>query len=406
SATSAEEPHDAAARAQARLAAAERRFRNLVEQIPAVTCMAVLGEGENEVYVSPHVEQLLGWSQEEWLADPFLWYWRLHPDDRQLWNDEFTRGVRTGGPFKAECRFIARDGRTVWVHGEARILKDEQGRPQYLQGIAFDITESKKAQAMLLESSVQEARHDEEKLIARRVQTSILPKRTRLPGLEIAASMEPAEEVGGDFYDVHPTFDGPGGWLVMGDVSGHGLDAGMVMMMAQSALAGLVRARPASGPGAIHSLLNSVVYENVSRRLGSDHYVTLCLLKYRPDGEVVFAGAHEHILVRRAASGAVERIETPGVWLGLRDEVTRLTVESTLTLEAGDLLVLFSDGIIEARNAKNEMYDMDRLAARLRDAPDLTPSAVRDHILVDIAAWKTRTEDDISLLVARFEPEA
>jgi len=93
-----------------RLKAAEARFVTLVEQIPAVTFMAVLGEGENDVYVSPHVEQMLGYTQEEWLSDPFLWYYRLHPDDRPLWNAEFTRGVRTGGPFRAEGRFIARQG--------------------------------------------------------------------------------------------------------------------------------------------------------------------------------------------------------------------------------------------------------------------------------------------------------
>ena len=92
-----------------RLKAAESRFVTLVEQIPAVTFMAALGEGDNEVYVSPHIEQMLGYSQEQWLSDPFLWYTRLHPDDRVLWNDEFADGCRRGGPFRAECRFLARD---------------------------------------------------------------------------------------------------------------------------------------------------------------------------------------------------------------------------------------------------------------------------------------------------------
>src|SRR5262249_18450832 len=84
------------ARAEERLRAAEERFRTLVEQIPAVTFMAVLGEGKNEVYVSPHIETMLGFTQEEWLENPFLWYRQLHPDDRALWNEEFSRGCRTG----------------------------------------------------------------------------------------------------------------------------------------------------------------------------------------------------------------------------------------------------------------------------------------------------------------------
>jgi PAS domain S-box-containing protein len=139
---------------EARIRAAELRYRTLVEQIPAVTFMAVLGEGENEIYVSPHIQTLLGFSQQEWLEDPFLWYRQLHPEDRALWIAEFSRGSRTGGPFRAECRFLARDGRIVWVRGEARMVKDERGRPLFLQGIAFDITESKRAEQILVARAV------------------------------------------------------------------------------------------------------------------------------------------------------------------------------------------------------------------------------------------------------------
>lgn len=138
----------------ARLRAAELRYRTLVEQIPAVTFMAVLGEGENEVYVSPHIEVLLGFTQKEWLENPILWYTQLHPDDREMWLAEFARGCHTGGPFRAECRLIARDGRIVWVRGEARLIKDELGRPLFLQGVAFDITESKRAQERVLRQAV------------------------------------------------------------------------------------------------------------------------------------------------------------------------------------------------------------------------------------------------------------
>jgi PAS domain S-box-containing protein len=141
-------------RPEDRLRAAEARYRSLVEQIPAVTFMAVLGEGANEVYVSPHIEALLGFTQQEWLENPFLWYAQLHPDDRALWNDEFARGCRTGGPFHAECRFLARDGRVVWVRGDARVVLDDAGRPLFLQGVAFDITESKRAERLVLREAV------------------------------------------------------------------------------------------------------------------------------------------------------------------------------------------------------------------------------------------------------------
>jgi PAS domain S-box-containing protein len=139
---------------EAKLRTAELRYRTLVEQIPAVTFMAVLGEGDNEIYISPHIEALLGFTQTEWLENPFLWYTQLHPDDRDIWHREFARGCRTGGPFRAECRFIARDGRIVWVHGEARVVRDDVGRPLFLQGVAFDISEAKRAEAWVLHEAV------------------------------------------------------------------------------------------------------------------------------------------------------------------------------------------------------------------------------------------------------------
>jgi PAS domain S-box-containing protein len=137
------------------LAIAEARYRALVEQIPAVTFMASLEGGLSDVYVSPQIEALLGFSQEEWMSDPVLWFRQLHPDDRELWNREFSRGCATGGPFRAECRFMTKTGGEVWVHGEARLIPDESGRPVLLQGVAFDITESKRAEE-IVKSSLRE----------------------------------------------------------------------------------------------------------------------------------------------------------------------------------------------------------------------------------------------------------
>jgi PAS domain S-box-containing protein len=134
---------------------AEARYRSLVEQIPAVTFMAALDEDVQEFYVSPQIEALLGFSQEEWLSNPFLWFRQLHPDDRERCHLEFARGCRTGGPFRAEFRALTRDGRIVWVRGEARVVRDDRGQPLFIQGIAYDITESKRAEEAVRASSEQ-----------------------------------------------------------------------------------------------------------------------------------------------------------------------------------------------------------------------------------------------------------
>ncbi len=162
-----------------RLRHSEVRYRTLVEQIPAITFMASLREelGENEIYVSPHIETMLGFTQAEWLGDPFLWYRQLHPDDRQRWGGEFARTCASGVGFSSEYRFISRDQREVWVHGEARVIRDKDGRPLFLQGIAFDITESKRAERALRRS----AEELEEKVRERTVALEEATARARPP---------------------------------------------------------------------------------------------------------------------------------------------------------------------------------------------------------------------------------
>lgn len=385
---------------EARLRVAEQRFRTLIEQIPAVAFMAVLGEGKNEIYVSPHIEAMLGYSQKEWLEDPFLWYSRLHPDDRVLWNDEFTRGCQHGGPFRAECRFLARDGRVVWVHGEARIIKDDLGRPMLLQGVAFDITENKRAHDVLLQQAVTAAKEQEELAIAQRVQTSILPRKFAVPGLEIAAKMIPASDVGGDYYDVLPVEDGC--WIAIGDVSGHGLSAGLVMLMLQSSLLTTVLARPTAAPSEILSLVNLALVHNIRGRLGTKDHVTLSLLRYTVDGRVVFAGAHEEMLLLRRRSGAPEIIATPGTWLGARKDVGRFFVDSELQLEDGDLLVLYTDGVTEAKNDAGKMFDLERLVATVEAVKHKPTLLVRDNVLQAVRKFMAKQQDDITLLVVRY----
>ncbi|HEX7277150.1 MAG TPA: ATP-binding protein [Acidimicrobiales bacterium] len=129
------------------------RFRSLVEQVPAVVFSAALGDADNEIYVSPHIESVLGFTQKEWLTNPLLWYSQLHPDDHDVVIDAFTRGVQTGGPFRAEVRFFSRRGEEVWILGEARLIRDDAGRLAYFQGVGFDITPTKRAQAMMAEAA-------------------------------------------------------------------------------------------------------------------------------------------------------------------------------------------------------------------------------------------------------------
>jgi PAS domain S-box-containing protein len=127
----------------------EARFRTLVENIPAVTFFAPLDDSAPELYISPQIEDLLGFTQKEWVEDPVLWHRQLHPDDRERWNRHFAPTCASGQPFRAVYRFLAKDGRVVWVHGSASLVRDAEGRPLFLQGVAFDVTPVKDAEEKL-----------------------------------------------------------------------------------------------------------------------------------------------------------------------------------------------------------------------------------------------------------------
>ena len=121
----------------------------MVEQIPAVVFMAYLDRGIGEAYVSPQIEKTLGFSQSEWLEDPVRWYQQIHPDDKQRWSVEAAQMFLSGQPLRSAYRVISRDRRVIWFHCEAKMIRREDGRPWFIHGVAFDITELKRTEAAL-----------------------------------------------------------------------------------------------------------------------------------------------------------------------------------------------------------------------------------------------------------------
>jgi PAS domain S-box-containing protein len=123
----------------------------LLDQIPAVVFMAYLDEGIGEAYVSPQIEATLGFSQKEWLEDPVRWYQQIHPDDKSRWSSEAAETFLSGKPLRSSYRVLARDGRVVWFHCEARLVRHDDGEPWFIHGVGFDITELKQVQEALQE---------------------------------------------------------------------------------------------------------------------------------------------------------------------------------------------------------------------------------------------------------------
>jgi len=256
-------------------------------------------------------------------------------------------------------------------------------------------------QAALLEAEkLARERLEKELELARQIQIGILPRQLIADGLELTACMTTATEVGGDYYDVLPMQGGC--WIGIGDVSGHGVTSGLIMLMVQSVISALVTKDPHASPRDAITILNRVLFENIRHRLIKDDFVTLSLLRIA-DRRVVFAGAHEHFLVYRARTGVAEPVVTPGTWLGVLPDVGKFTTETTLDLERDDLVVLYTDGITEARNTSGEQYGLDRLGEAVqRFQRKRTPiEEVRDGLLDEVTRWTAKQNDDATLVLFR-----
>jgi serine phosphatase RsbU (regulator of sigma subunit) len=240
--------------------------------------------------------------------------------------------------------------------------------------------------------------------IAQRIQSSILPAPSHVPGYDIAARMVPVATMGGDYYDVRPTSDG-GCWIGIGDVAGHGVTSGLVMLMVQSGISALLEHRPDLAPHDVLRAVNAFLQDNIRERLHSDEHVTLSLLRFHPDGRVEMAGAHEDVILCRAG-GTLERIETAGTWLGAMRDVGPFLRTSTFRLGAGDLLLLHTDGATEAPNSGRERLGLDRIASELQRRAGAPATEIRDALFELVLQWAPQPEDDVTLLVMRYLGEA
>jgi PAS domain S-box-containing protein len=130
----------------------EERYRSLVENIPVVVYMDRIDAESSTMYISPRVEQVLGYLPDEFTSDAGFWPDVLHPDDREMVLAENDRTNRTGEPFRMQYRMIRKDGSVVWIEDEAVLIRDEEGRPMYWQGVFADITGRRKVEEKLEES--------------------------------------------------------------------------------------------------------------------------------------------------------------------------------------------------------------------------------------------------------------
>ncbi len=252
--------------------------------------------------------------------------------------------------------------------------------------------------ARLYQESV--TRVEQELAIARRIQSNLFPRTLpQVAGMTLAGRCIPARETGGDFYDVVVLGDRRLA-LMIGDVSGKSIPAAMLMAVARSITRS--EARDHEDPTTVMRETNRWIVRDVppltfvalayatidmhTHRLALSNAGQLTPLYLRPNGEMIYLEP-----------------PPPRLPMGVMEDMPYQSLE--LGLSAGDLLIFYTDGIIEAHNSDNDMFGFERFEALLREVARLSPAAIIDHVLqtVQTFAGDTPQHDDITLVVMRIE---
>jgi len=238
--------------------------------------------------------------------------------------------------------------------------------------------------------------------VAKTLQQMVLPKPAELEsieGLDIAGFMEPVDEVGGDYYDILHHDDVV--TIGIGDVAGHGLESGVVMLMAQTAIRTLQEMQETDFVKCL-DVINRTIYHNV-QRMNSDKNMTLAILNYCR-GHISISGQHEEMLVVRA-SGEIERVDTIdlGFPIGLDEDIIKFISQTCVQLESGDGIVLYTDGITEAENLERQQYGLERLCQIVSQTWQGAADVIKNQVINDVRRHigSQKIYDDITVLVLK-----
>ncbi|NET59237.1 MAG: PP2C family protein-serine/threonine phosphatase [Symploca sp. SIO2E6] len=279
---------------------------------------------------------------------------------------------------------------------EAQALFAQKSREQLM-------TELEEKNQVLQESLLNIKRMGAELDVAKQIQSMVLPppeELAEIANIDIVGYMQPADEVGGDYYDV---LDSDGVVTIgIGDVTGHGLESGILMLMTQTAVRTLQEMKE-SDPVRFLDTLNRTIYHNV-QRMNSERNLTLAILNYS-EGMVSISGQHEETLVVRSGGEQIERIDMMdlGLPIGIDDDIADFIDQTTVELHAGDGIVLYTDGIPEAFNLEKKQYGMERFCEVISQNWQGTAQEIQQAVIDDLRGFigTQKVFDDITLVVLK-----
>jgi PAS domain S-box-containing protein len=361
----------------------EARYRSLVEATALDVWRCAVDGGV--ITDMPWWRSVTGQSAEELLG--LGWLDAVLADDRATVETAWTVARDSGTVYEDEYRIHAADRRILTVVVRAVPIV-EDGRLVEWMGTTEDVTDERRANAARIE-------------LAESLQASLLPPRLpQVPRLDLAALYEPGGEdlaVGGDFYDLYPTSATE--WTaVVGDVCGTGPAAVAVTAAARHALHGL--SMHATSPAATLAGLNRTLLSDPADRRP---FLTAVKLRIEPTAatvRVTVACAGHPLPLRVRADGTVEPVGVPGMLLGVFDDVSLTDV--TVDLDDGETLVLYTDGLTEARGVDGSLFGEDRLAEVLTATCGRTSDEIVRRIRAAVGEFRRPgAGDDMAVLVLR-----
>lgn len=249
-------------------------------------------------------------------------------------------------------------------------------------------------------------RLEKEMEIAKNIQTAILPEIPENNDLEIQAVMQPADEVGGDYYDI--MYDKNNDfWVAIGDVTGHGVTSGLIMMMAQSSFSAMLKCEDLTPKDAL-VCINLLLNENIRSRLKETHYMTMLLLKYTGNGGFIGCGAgHTEIIIYRNKLKKCEVMDLGGFYLGVNADIAVTLDEKKIQLYPKDIMILYTDGLLESRkqDASGDLlfFDKNNIMDIMEKNAEKPLEYIRDQLLDKSLAWcGNNPMDDIAMILIRI----
>lgn len=372
----------------------DEMIRGLVEQVTASTNLENVLRSTHEVgilgisrtgrvlFVNSGYARVIGHGDDVPLA-------KLLRDERQnlAW-PHVVEALEREGASSGVWNIIDAEGRRRRVLLTASLATNEFGAAI---GYVCVLTDHSKEEERL--------RMGKEMEVARRIQTALLPAIDDPRHSDLAAAMIPAEEVGGDYYDIIVDSNGVR-WYGIGDVSGHGVTSGLIMLMTHCIVRTIIETAPDLSMDEILTKLNTILYDDILR-LGESHHLTLGLLKSLGDGDYIAAGAHEDIIIHRAETGKCETISLDGVYFGLVPDISGTSVDRRFHLEPGDTVILYTDGIVEAEATDGSMWEIQRFIASIQRHAHMPPDEMKSAILADVMAFMGSQLDDITMMILR-----